>query len=137
MWRSAMETASGHVLSLDSAGTTDLPQFKALATVCTFSSCLMVTRILMDSSPLSRRTQLAAPPLVCMMGLASWTLHILTTVPVWLATQASGVKMWWDAAGLQCPPMGLQRVCSTTLVHASLSVATLVSSCGGFVLPSA
>lgn len=52
-----MVTASTHVLSLDSVGTTDLPRFRVLATVCTFSLCPMVTRILMDSLPLSRRVQ--------------------------------------------------------------------------------
>lgn len=52
-----MVTASTHVLSVGFVGTTDLPQFRALATVCTYSLCLMVTRILMDSLPLFRRAQ--------------------------------------------------------------------------------
>lgn len=56
-WRCEMVTASARVLSVDSVGTTDLPQFRALATVCTYSLCLMVTRISMDSLPLSRRAQ--------------------------------------------------------------------------------
>lgn len=132
-----MGTASTHVLSVDSVGTTDLPQFTALATVYTSSLCLTVTRILMDSLPLSRRAQLAAPLLACMTGHASWTVLTLTTVPVWLATQARGVKMWWDATGLQCPPMDPQRVCSITQEHASLSAVILALSCGVFALPSA
>lgn len=136
-WRSETETASTPASSVDSVGTTDLSQFRALGTVYTYSLCLMVTRILMDSSPFSRRAQPAAPPPACMMGLVSWTLLTLTTVPVWLATQAGGVKMWWDAAGLRCPPMELRRDCFTILVHASLSIAILGLSCGDFALPSA
>lgn len=118
-------TALTRVLLLDSVGTTDRPQFTALVTVCTYSLCLMVTRILMDSLPLSRRDQLAARLLAYMMGLVCWRVLTLTTVPVWLATQARGVKMWLDAAGLQCPPMDPQRVCFITRGHASLSVVTL------------
>lgn len=34
-------------------------------------------------------------------------------------------RQWWAAAGLQCPPTDLQRVCFITLVHASLFVVTL------------
>lgn len=136
-WRSEMVTASTPVLLLGTVGTTDLLRFKALATACTYSLCLMGTRILMDSLQLSRRAQLAAPLLACMMGLVSWTVHPLTTVPVWLATQARGVKMWWDAAGLQCPPMDPQRVCFITRGHASLTAVSLALSCEGFVLPSA
>lgn len=136
-WRSEMATASTRVLSLDSVETTDRPRFTALATVCTYSLCQMATRILTDSSQLSRRARLAALLLAYMMGLVSWTLLTLTTVPVWLATQAGGVKMWWDATGLQCPPMDPQRVCFITRGHASLSVVTVASSCGGFVPPSA
>lgn len=52
-----MATASTHASSVGSVGTTDLPQSRALETVCTYSSCLMVTRTLTDSSRLSRRAQ--------------------------------------------------------------------------------
>lgn len=52
-----MVTASTQVSLDDFVGTTDLPQFRALATVCTYSLRLMVTRILMVSLPLSRRIQ--------------------------------------------------------------------------------
>lgn len=52
-----METASTHVLLVDSVGTADQLQFRALETVCTFSLCLMATKISMDSLPLSRKAQ--------------------------------------------------------------------------------
>lgn len=136
-WRSETVTASTRVLSLDSVGTTGLSRFTALETVCTYSLCLMVTRTLMDSLPLFRRAQPAALLLACMMGLVSWTVPTLTTAPVWLATRARGVKMWWDVAGLQCPPMDPQRVCFITRGLASLSVVTLALSCGASVRPSA
>lgn len=132
-----MVTASTPALSHGTVGTTDLLRFKAQATACTFSLCLMATRTLMDSLQLSRRAQLAAPLLACMTGLVFSTVLSLTTVPVWVATQARGVKMWWDAAGLQCPPMDPQRVCFITRGHASLSTVTLALSYGGFVPPSA
>lgn len=52
-----MVTASTRVSSADFVGTADLPQFRVLATVCTYSLCLTATRILTVSLPLSRRTQ--------------------------------------------------------------------------------
>lgn len=137
MWRSEMETASTHVLLVDTVETTDRPQFRAPATVYISYLCLMDTRILMASLLRFRRAQPAARLRACTMGLASWTVLTLSTVPVWLATQARGVKMWWDATGLRCPPMDPLRVCFITLGRASLSVVILDLSCGAFPPPSA
>lgn len=53
-------------------------------TAHTFSSCTLMSHTLC--------LQPAAPLLACMMGHVSLTVLTLTTVPVWLATQAKGVK---------------------------------------------
>lgn len=79
-----MVTASTHVLSVDSVGTADLPRFRALATVCTYSLCLMVTRILMDSLPLSRRAQAGPVPFNNNQTTAATTIYIYLLLIIYL-----------------------------------------------------